>query len=255
MGDTEHVLFNPENLFGPFQIFGGIDAEPRRGDLDHADGQAVVDGAQLFEFFDIFDGGVVKGAEVVEALFGEAVDADMAEIGCRAAAVVGDGCAGEVDGVVVRVDDDFDEVWILRRFTVDGVVAADHNELLFMLREASDALEYARDNFGLDERFVGLDIDHRFVVTDLEQLGAFVDAVSAAFVRRRRQCRRNTVVGTGFDDALVIGGDHDFVDLLYPLRGTDDHGNTADIGEDFFGETGGGEPGGDDYHGRYLNRV
>lgn len=208
----------------------------------------MVEGAELFEFFDIFERCFAEGAEIVQTLFRKAVDTDVAEIVGFPTAVEGDWAAGKIDRVMIHVGDDFYQIRILCRFGVDRVVTASHDKRCVPSFKGIEAFDQEFKHFGFDERLIGLDVDDEFIIGYIDDLGALVDPVSAAFVRRGGEARFDAVRRADVEDFLVIAGDDDAVDRRHSLGGADHHRQAADVGEHFFGKTGGSETGRDDNH-------
>lgn len=66
-----------------FVLFGGVDAVVAGGSLDDADFVAVLEGAELFEFFGFFEGGGGEGDVFEEEVAAVGVEAGMLEVGLR----------------------------------------------------------------------------------------------------------------------------------------------------------------------------
>ena len=87
-------------------ILGAVDAEVRLGGMQHGDFKAVLQSPQLFERFCPFQRGLREGHEALDGAAAVGVNADVAQRGLARA----DRRAGEENGAIVRVDDDFHDV-------------------------------------------------------------------------------------------------------------------------------------------------
>lgn len=124
-------------------------------------------------------------------------------------ASVGDGGAGEVEGVVEAIEGEFDDVGIGNELgIIERTPGGDHGEGLVLAKGAGEGV----DEGGFEEGFVALDIDD--VSGGLALVGGFGDAVSTG-----------GVIGAGSDgagsdgvaevgDAVIVGGDDEFIEFL-----------------------------------------
>jgi len=191
----------------------------------------------------------VAGWELGEAVEGGgavSVEADVLPVlGPLAAglgiAIEGNGGAGEIEGAAVEGGDDFDGVGVAD--VAGGAGDAQGGDLDGGVGEGA---EEGGEMFGLQERFVALDVDVD-VCGDL--LGGGFDAIGAAGEVGRGHVDGPAVSVAEFGDFGGVGGDDDPVEAGAALGGFEDpgeHGLAGDLAEDFAGEAGGGEAGGDD---------
>jgi hypothetical protein len=148
----------------------------------------------------------------------------------------GDGGAGEVQGVFVKVEDGFYDVGIqyVSFIFYGGGHASDGGSCIF--EEGADG---GVDDFGFEERFVALDVDEDLAIGVSGDLGY---AFGAGTMFGAGHARLAAEGFNGFDDAMVIGGDNDaggklgkfgaFVDAL-------NHAGTSQRYQGFTGQAGG----------------
>jgi hypothetical protein len=106
-------------------VVGGVDADGGFVDEGDGNGEASLEGAELFEAFGAFEGGRGQGGQLEQggATVGVEAEVEQAEggIGRRPVAMEGDRRAGEVESVAEGVGDDFDARRILEEGgVVDG---------------------------------------------------------------------------------------------------------------------------------------
>ena len=109
-----------------------------------------------------------------------------------------------------------------------------------------EGAEQGGEVFGSEEGFVALDVD---VDVGVVELGDGVEAVGAAGEVGRGELAGPVVAVAEVGDFFGVGGDEDVVELGAGAGGLVDpgeHGASGDGAEDFAGQAGGGEAGGDD---------
>jgi len=105
------------------------------------------------------------------------------------AAAIGDGGAGEVEGILVGIEDQFDDVGIGKESTIiKGATGGDHGEALIVAKLAGEGI----DEGGIEERFVTLNVNN--VGSGMAPGGGFSDAVGAS-----------GVIGAGADGTGIDG--------------------------------------------------
>jgi hypothetical protein len=231
---------------GSLEVFGGVDAEGAVGGDDDLDAMSVFEGAELLEVFGELEWSPGELGIAEEEVAAESVEAEM-KIGgggpLAGLAEVGDGGAGEIEGIAVVVEDDLDCGRVLVFFFgANGCGESRH----FEVRVFEERGRHLVNHVGMKERLVSLDVDDDF---GFEAAGDLRDAVGAG-----------GAVGAGHDglaaegldgaaDAVIIGGDDDGGGAFGSggaLPDVLDHGFAGDVGEGLGGEAGGGIAGGDD---------
>ncbi|MCY1365112.1 hypothetical protein D9M69_519460 [compost metagenome] len=112
------------------------------------------------------------------------------------------------------------------------------------------ALELRRhrvDQRGLDQRFIALHIDHRFIVGQAEQGAGFGQAVAARRVVGAGQQDRDAMGLAGLHDADIVRGHHAAGGVAQPraLGHAHHHGQARDVGQGFVGQAARRQPGRD----------
>jgi len=213
------------------------------GGFGYVEGYAVFQESELFQALGLFERAGGEGGEAFQSGFAVGVEAevfpDLSLAG--GVAVEGDGGAGEVERAAVKGGDDFDGVGVGNVFGTAGDFEG--GDVYVGLGEGC---EDGGDVFGVEEGFVALDVD---VDGGVVELGDGVEAVgTAGKVGVGKNAGPAVVVAESFD-FRGVGGDDDFVELRAGLGGTVDpreEGFASDLAEDFAGQAGGGEAGGDD---------
>lgn len=232
-----------EDGFNAVEVVDGVDADGVAVGLGYVDIDSIFKQAELFEALDLFEG---RGGELREGGDGFraiGVEAEVLAIGGEAGAVTvkGDGGAGEVEGAAVGGGDDLDGVGVGE--VVGGAGDGDGGDLDF---RAGEEGEHGCEVVGGEERLVALDVD---VDVGFALAGDFVDAVGAAGAVGRGHGEGDAGGSAGLGDFVGVRGDEDFCHeagadggAVDPL----DHGTAGDGEEDFTGEAGGAEAGGND---------
>jgi hypothetical protein len=229
-----------------FEILGGIDADGGEGGFQDTNGNARGEGAELFELLRGFQGRRGKRDEAAQGLGPKGIEAVVVEVigpGPILVAVIGNGMAGEIQGVTPVVRDDLDNVRIGGVFL--GLHPA-HQGGHLDLRFSFENFDQLADGGRLDERLVPLEVDHQARSPIPEGFRATVRTAAAVF---RRHDRMAAEPFHRVEHAGVIGGDEDFVHGLGPLRPAInplDHGLSADVHQRLSRQACGGVPGGDD---------
>lgn len=206
------------------------------------DVDAVVEETELFETLDLFEPGGREGGEFLERGFAVGVDAEVLAVSGKASvAIEGDGGAGEVEGAVVAGGDDFDGVGIV---DVGGGAADGEGGDLDL--GALEQLQHGCEVAGGEEGLVSLDVD---VNVGGDGLGDGIDAVGAAGAVLGGKDGGERVGLRVVEDFIGVGGDEDLVEEGAGAGGAIDpgeHGLAGDFAENFAGQAGGAEAGGDD---------
>ena len=124
-------------------------------------------------------------------------------------AAEGDGGAGEVEGVTKSVEDELDDVGIGdERRVIERAAGGDHREGRIVTELAGEGV----DEFGIEERFVTLDIND--VGGRIALCGGFGNSVGAGGVigAGANGAGANGLAEVG--DAVVVCGDDEFVEFL-----------------------------------------
>jgi len=215
-------------------------------DFGDADTPAIFEPAELFELFDFFEftlresGVLEKGIALkdVEAKVLPISDADLV----LGVANPRDGRAGEIERVVVKIENSFDHV---RVHDVGGMTDRRGNRGDLCGRIFEEGAHGGVDSDGINEGLVALNVDEdvaRFMSRD------FRDALGSRAVIGARHARVAAERLDGVEYALVVGGDEDgmdgvgafgaFVDVL-------DHGFAREGDQGFAGKSHGGVAGRD----------
>jgi hypothetical protein len=235
------ALFLLEELFDARDIAGNVDADGVVGDFGDADAPAVLEPAELFELLYFFEFALRECGVFEKGIALENVEAQMLPIFhvefLLRVSNPGDGSAGKVQGVAVKIEDGFDDVWI---HNVPGVSdGSDHGGDLrrgFFEKSGDGSVDGDR----IDERLVPLDIDENvpwFVSGHLgDALGsrAMVGAGHTGFAAERLN---------GIKDALVVGGNENAMNSLGAFGAPVDvldHGFAGKRDERLAGEARGG---------------
>lgn len=226
-------------------LLGGVHAGAEFIGEDDADAGAVFEGAELFEAFGLFEAAGRPGDELEEEAALEAVDAEVAVAAGPGLgiALVGQGAAAEVKRVAMRVEDDFDDVWIADlRGVLDGSGGGDHFDGGIIAQSAGEFVDEGRG----DERFIALHVDDDAVIG--EGLGGLGDAIRAAGVIGISKDGFGSERSGGLSDAGIIGGNDHVVDLcalLAALPDVLDEWFSGDEVKRLAGKAGGTPAGGD----------
>lgn len=212
------------------------------GGFGYVDVDVVFEQAELLEAFDLFERRGWERGEALESGAAVGVEAKVLPAGCAEhVTVVRDGGAGEVERVAVWGGDYFDYVGVGEA----GVRAADF-ERGYGDFGAGEGVEQGFDVAGLEEWFVGLDVDVD-VGRDLASYGK--EAVAAAGEIGRGHQAAPVARGTELGDLFGVGRDDDFVELRAAEGGFNNPGQerlAAEIAEDLARQARGGEARGDD---------
>jgi hypothetical protein len=250
------VMLAEEGLYA-LEIFFGIDSDGVEfGGLD-VDGDVVFEEAELFEAFDLFEEAWWEGGEAFEGGLAVGVEADVLPVvwGVSSAGsfvmgpsiaglsitVVGNGGAGEVEGAAIGGGDYFYGVGVGDVFR--GAEDFERGDFDVVPGEGS---EEGGEMLRLEEGFVALDVD---VDVGVVVAGDGVDTVGAAGEVGRGELDGPLIAVAELGDLVGVGGDEDAVELGAGAGGLVDpgeHGASGDGAEDFAGEPGGGEAGGND---------
>lgn len=236
-------LFLLEELFDARDIAGNIDADGVVGNFGDTDAPAVFEPAELFELLDFFEFALRECGVFEKGIALQNVKAEMlpifhVEFHLRVSNP-GDGRPRKVQGVVVKIDDGFDDVWVhdVPRVPDGSGHGGDLRGGFF--EKGSDG---SVDGDRIDERLVPLDIDENVAGFVRGHLG---DALgSGAMVR----AGHTGFAPEGFhsiEDALVVGGHQDAMDGLGAfgaLVDMLDHGFACKRDERLAGEARGGVP-------------
>jgi hypothetical protein len=205
-----------------------------------ADFPAIFEPAELLELLDFFEGALRESGVFEKGVALEDVQAQMLEVADfhfgGGIAEPGDGSAGEVQRVFVEVEDGFYDVGIhdVGWSFYGGGDAGDRGGCVFKKGANSGV-----DDFGVEERFVTLDIHENLAIG---VSGNFRNALGAGAVLGAGHAGFAAESFDGLNDAVVIGGDDDaggelgefgaFIDAL-------DHGGTSQRYQGFTGQAGG----------------
>ena len=228
------------------EVFFGIYADGVVRGFGDMDGDVVLEEAELLQFFDEFERGGGEGVEAVEGFGAVGVEAEVlpdGEVG-GGVAVVGDGGAGEVEGLMVQARDDLYGVGVGDVFRSAG--GFEGCDLDCGVREGG---EEGGDVLGAEEGFVTLEVD---VDVGGVELGDGVDAVGAGGKVGAGEEGGPVVCAAEGEDFLGVCGDEDVVKLGAGAGGFVDpgqHGAAGEVAEDLAGKAEGGEAGGDDGEG------
>ena len=159
-------------------------------------------------------------------------------------ATEGDGGAGEVEGVLVVIEDQFYDVGVCDEGgVIEGATGGDHGEGCILAKGAGEGV----DEGGVEKRFVALNVHDMGGCGALG--GGFGDAVGAGGMVGAGPDGAGADGGAKVCDAVVVGGDDEFIE--FPAEG----GAFEDVLEKRFaekgmkglsGEAGGGPAGRDD---------
>ena len=164
----------------------------------------------MFKRFRNFDWGGRPSDEVAKEIGAVTIESDVAErLQGVGSAGVRDGCARKVEGIVVGVEDHFDDVGIVQLGGVlEGGGGGDEVDARIGGEEFGELIDEGR----LDKGLVTLDIDE---VNGAGELGSGLgDAVGAGGVLGGSHGDGGSETFGGFFDSLVIGGDDDGVESL-----------------------------------------
>lgn len=162
----------------------------------------------MLEGFGLFQRRWRPGDEGFEKIAAVAIDAfvseDLEVFHC--VTEIGKRRAGEVKGVTVEFEDDFYDVGIRhdRIVRIERIGGRDHVQTWISAEGCRELI----DEFGVDERFVALDIENVCGLGNaLDGLG---ESVGSGGMIRRGHHRFAAEMGDGFCNAFVIGCDDDF---------------------------------------------
>lgn len=209
-------------------VVGDVDAYGVVVNFGYANFIAIFEPAELFELLDFFERSLGERGVFEEGVALEDVEAEVLEMADfyfgGGVAEPGDGSAGEVQGVFVKVEDGFHDVGIHDvggRFYGRGY-GGDGGGRIF-----ENGGDGGVDDFGIEERFVALDVDEDLAI---DMSGDFGYAFGAGAVLGAGHAGFAAEGFDGLDDAVVVGGDDDasgefgklgaFIDAL-------DHGGTS----------------------------
>jgi len=227
------------------EVVFGVDAYRVCRGLGYVDVDVVFEQAELFEAFDLFEICRWERGEPLEGGAAVGVEAEMLPAGGSVAvAVVRDGGAGEVEGAAVWCGDDFDYVGVGEAVIRAADFEGGNSDL-----GASERVEQGFDVAGLEEGFVGLDVDVD-VGGDLASYGE--EAVAATGEIGRGHQATPVARGTELGDLFGVGCDDDLVGLA-KFRAAEGGFNNpgkerlaAESAEHLAGEARGGETRGND---------
>lgn len=220
-----------ELLLDGVGLLTGIDSGGEVLGEDDAEAGAVFHGAQLLQRLGLLKAGGRPGDELEEEVALESVDAEVAEVLGVGGGVSdeGQGGAGEVKGVAIHIEDDFDDIWIGHLGSImDGGSGGDHADAGIALQSEGELVDEGRG----DEGFIALHIDDGVVLG--KGLGGFGDAVGATGMRWRGEDGFGSEGCGGLDDAFVVCGDDDVIDgaaFLAALPDVLDEGFPGDVME------------------------
>ncbi|KAF0187761.1 MAG: hypothetical protein FD168_2369 [Desulfobulbaceae bacterium] len=215
------------------------------GGDDHLDGNVVFQQAQLFEAFLLFQQALVEADKSGQGFHPEGVETDVAEIAFFLAVTgIGDGQAGEVEGLVVFAHDHLDLIGILR--LGGGYLPGQGGDLDVWRGKWGDE---RTQHLGDKGRFVALNVDHHPIFGNRQQTGRLEDPFTAAgMVRAGHEHGDGKGLGLG-ENPLIIGGE-DYLLELMTLAGPGvdmlDHRFPKNKRQGFSFKTGRGIAGGDD---------
>ena len=205
----------------------------------------MVQGAQLFKRFRNFHGSGRPSDEVAKEIGAIAIEPDVAErLQGVGSARVWDGGARKVEGVVLGVEDHFDDVGIVQ---LGGVLEGGGGGDEVDAGIGGEELGQLIDEGGVDEGFVALNIDE---VGGVGKVGrGFGDAVGAGGMLVGGHHHGGSEGFGGLFDAGVIGGNDDGGKLLALPGALEDMLEkrlAAELKKGLPGEAAGGPAGGDD---------
>jgi hypothetical protein len=205
-----------------------------------SDFPAIFEPAELLELLDFLKGALRKSGVFEKGVTLKNVKAEVFEVADfhfgSGIAEPGDGGAGEVQGVFVEIEDRFYDIGIqdVGGGFYRGGDAGDGSGSVF--EKGTDG---GIDDFGIEERFVALDIDKNLAIGVSSDFGY---ALGASAVVRAGHASFAAEGFDRFDDAVVIGGDYDPGGKLRkfgPFVNALDHRSTSQRYQGFTGEAGG----------------
>lgn len=234
-----------EELFDARDILGDVDADGVVRDFGDADVPAVFEPAELFKLLDFFEFPLREGGVFEKGIAQEDIEAEMLPVlyvdFLLSVAHPGDGSTGEVERVVIKIEDGFDDVWI---HNVAGAPnGSGHGGDLRggFFEQGTDGNV---DGGGINEGLVALDVDENvagFVS------GHFGDSFGSSAMIGARHASLAPEGLDGIDNALVVGGNQNVMNGLGAfgaLVDVLDHGLPGKRDEGLAGKAGGGVAGG-----------
>lgn len=227
------------------KILLSVDADCVDGGGLYVDRDAVLKETELFELL-----GVLKCAHGQAGVSGEGgspvgIEADVLPVrrvnpAAICLAVVGDGCAREVERTTIDSGDHFDHIWV-----GDGSGGAGDPEGGDIDVRVLEGSKEGRDMLRLDEGFVALDIN---VDIGWNLLGDGLNTIGSAGKAGGGHLEGPAAVSTKIGDLLGVGGDDGGGEAWATKGGFVDpgeHGLPGDGSKNFSGKAGGGEACGD----------
>jgi hypothetical protein len=202
----------PHQLFYAGDVFGDVDADGVVRDFGGADTPAIFEPAELFELLGFFQFALGKGGIFEQGIALEGIETEVLPIGdvelLLGIANPGNGRAGEIEGVVVEVENGFDHVGIhdVCRMSNHGHDGGDLGG-----RIVEEGAHSGVDGEWVDEGLVALNIDEnvpRFVDGD------FGDPLGARAVVGAGHAGQPAKGLDGIENPLVVRSYQYFVDGL-----------------------------------------
>ena len=198
-----------EEFFDAGDVLRNVDADGVVFDFGYADFPAIFEPAELFELLDAFEFALGQRGIFEEGVALKDVEAEMFQVAdldfASAVADPRNRGAGKIDTVVVEVEDGLDYI---RVHDVGGSFdgsghCGDCDGRLF--EKGTDG---SVDGYGIEERFVALDVDEDVA---LFVGGDFGDALGAGAMVGAGHAGVAAEAFDGFYDAFIVGGDNDAV--------------------------------------------
>lgn len=206
------------------------------------DGDAIFEESELLEALVALEGAGDEGREALEGDFAVGVEADVLPVnGLLGVAVVGDGGAGEVEGLTVVCGHYF---YGVRIGDVAGSAADFEGRDLDFGR--GEGCQQSGEVFGAEERLIPLNVD---IDGGGDEVGDGVNTVGSAGEIGRGEEDGPVMLAAEAGYFFGVGGDEDMVELGAGAGGLVDPGEhrfAGDRAQDLAGETGGMEAGRND---------
>lgn len=229
-----------EKGFDAGDVFGDVDADGVVFHFGHANFPAVFEPAELFKLFDFFEGALGEGGVFEQGVALEDVETEVLEVAgldfSGGVADPRDGGAGEIEGIVVEVEDGLADVGV---HDIAGHFDGGGDGGYLGGRLLKDGVYRGVNHFGIEEGFVALDVNENLAAG---VGGDFGDAFGAGTVLSAGHAR---FAAKGLDrlyDAVIVGGDDDVgghFGELGAFVNAPDHTGTRDGNEGLAGQAGG----------------
>lgn len=215
LADCCRAALRLEELFHAGYVFGYVDADRIVLDFGDTNFPAIFEPAQLFELLDALQLALRQGGVFEQGVAAESVQAQVFEMaGLDADGSVtnpGDGGAGEIKGVFVKIEDNFANVGVHDvGGSLDGGGDGGDGGLGFF----EEGLDGGIDGGRVEQGFVALHVDKQVSGLVGSDLG---DAFGAGAVIGAGHAGLAAEGVDRLEDAVVVGGDDDAVDAMCQL--------------------------------------